>query len=251
MEYRSNFILSMFSGIFTILIQYYLWTAIFSNSKSPTVYGYTYIQMITYTLLAGLISKIVGAGFESNIADDIKNGGLSKFIVQPMGYILFRVSNFLGGKTIFFGVALMIISVILIILKTAQGLTISYIRIAAFLVVLLFAIILNGLIFFNISTVAFWVLESSHLFAIAGFIINIFSGGLFPLDIFGPVISNILRYMPFQYIIYFPINVINGKMSLSLVIEGLAIQCIWIALFGIFARVFWNSGMKRYTAAGG
>ena len=39
-------------------------------------------------------------GFEWEIVEDIKNGGLSKFIVQPIGYFAYRLACFLGRKAV-------------------------------------------------------------------------------------------------------------------------------------------------------
>jgi ABC-2 type transport system permease protein len=96
MEYRADFILSLCSGGFIILIQCFLWTAVFDSSPHPVVYGYTFPQMIAYSIMAGLVAKIVAAGFQWEIVADIKNGGLNKFIVQPMSYFLYRICCFLG-----------------------------------------------------------------------------------------------------------------------------------------------------------
>ena len=47
MEYRTDFFLSILSGGFIILIQCFFWTAVFSSSDNPIVYGYTYPQMLS------------------------------------------------------------------------------------------------------------------------------------------------------------------------------------------------------------
>ena len=79
LEYRINFLISLISAIYPIIIQSFLWTAIFQNSSQPVVYGYTYRQMIAYTFLAGLVARIVRTGFEYDIMDDVKSGKFSRF----------------------------------------------------------------------------------------------------------------------------------------------------------------------------
>ena len=98
LEYRANFALSLLSAAYPIIIQTYLWTAIYTNSTQAVVYGYTYRQMIAYTFLAGLASRIVRTGFEYDIMDDVKSGKFSKFQVQPLGYFAYRLCAFLGQK---------------------------------------------------------------------------------------------------------------------------------------------------------
>lgn len=45
--------------------------------------GYSYTEIIVYTLLAGLVSKLVITGFEYQINEDIKDGGLNKYLIRP------------------------------------------------------------------------------------------------------------------------------------------------------------------------
>ena len=98
LEYRINFLISLISAAYPILIQTFMWTAIFAASEGGVVYGYTYRQMLAYTFLAGLVARIVRTGFEYDIMEDIKNGKFSLFLVQPVGYFPYRLCSYLGQK---------------------------------------------------------------------------------------------------------------------------------------------------------
>ena len=58
-EYRLNFIFVLFSAFFPMIIQTFLWIAIFDNSQKQIVYGYTLSQMILYTILSQMIAKFL------------------------------------------------------------------------------------------------------------------------------------------------------------------------------------------------
>ena len=49
LEYRINFALSLVSAAYPILIQTFLWTAIYKSTAQEVVYGYTFRQIIAYT----------------------------------------------------------------------------------------------------------------------------------------------------------------------------------------------------------
>lgn len=85
MAYRSDFFISLISSVFPIIMQAYLWTALFQVGAADTN-GYTYEQMILYTLLAGVTSRLVSTGFELDVARDIKNGELNRYLVKPVHY---------------------------------------------------------------------------------------------------------------------------------------------------------------------
>lgn len=251
MEYRINFLLTIFSALIPIVIQYFLWDAIYKSSSKLEVYGYTFVQMITYTVLAAIFSKLLVTGFEWDVANDIKNGGLSKFIVQPIGYLLYRISMFIGGKLINTITMIILATSTLFILKFYLGIQLGLERVAFLITILFLALLLNFLIFFCISTLAFWMQEIWQMFVITRLAINIASGGVFPLDIFGPTVLKIVNFLPFKYTIYFPISVVNGKLSSNDLIQGILVQLVWIIVLFFTSNFLWNKGMKKYVAFGG
>lgn len=250
LEYRTDFLLSLISVIFPIILQYFLWTAIYSSSKK-IIYGYTYEQMIVYSIMAGMISKLIATGFEYDIYNDIKNGGFSKFIVQPIGYFEYKISSFLGQKLIQGIIIVSIISVALIIMNEFSIFNITITRFLFFLITLFLALILNYLIAYSLSAISFWVGEISYLFQMTSMIVNIVSGGVLPINVFGNKILSIFKFLPFQYTVYYPVNVIDGVLSNSEIIEGIMFQCIWIVLFFLISKVVWKFGSKKYMAIGG
>lgn len=251
MEYRSNFFLNMISALFPIFIQFFLWTSIYSGNPKGIINGYTYNQIIVYTIMANIVSRLVRTGFEYEVGDDIKNGGLNKFIIKPIDYSIYKFCCFIGQKLIHLLMMVIVISGLLIFLAVKFGSTFEPFHIFLFFGSLLLAFILNFTIFFAISTSAFWLFEIGFLFEAVRIIIIFLSGGIFPLDIFGKSATLILNYLPFKYTINFPVEILNGRLSLTLGLQGIFIQIIWIILFAILARLLWRTGTKRYVAVGG
>lgn len=98
MQYRVDFLVSMVSSIIPMGMAVFMWKAVYRETEA--VYGYNYTQMILYTILAAIISSLVSAGFASDIASDIKKGELNKFLIQPIGYLMYRFLYYLGGKLV-------------------------------------------------------------------------------------------------------------------------------------------------------
>lgn len=251
LEYRTNFLLSLLSIIFPAVMQYFFWTAVFKCSSSATIYGYTHSQMIFYSLISALMAKLVASGFEYEVNDDIKNGGLNKFIVKPIGYMFYRISCFLGEKSIQAVIIIVLIGFVTVLYKILFDLNIALINIIFFLVSMIFAIILNFLISFCVSTIAFLVDEVSYLFAMSAMFLNIISGGVLPVDVFPSVVQDIFKFLPFRYTIYSVVNIVSGRMSNIQSIEVLVLQIIWILIMSVVSNLLWKSGVKKYTAAGG
>jgi ABC-2 type transport system permease protein len=251
LEYRINFLISLISAAYPIFIQTFMWTAIFNASAGDVVYGYTYRQMIAYTFLAGLITRIVRTGFEYDIMDDVKNGKYSKFLVQPMGYFPYRLSSYFGQKLPSLVIILAILAAVLVGLNAFWGVSITLGRILLFLLVLALAVTLNFLIFYCISAVAFWIIEIGFLFEGIRIVTILLSGGIFPLEVFGERFVQVMKLLPFKYTVSYPINVLNGRLALAEVGEGILIQLVWIGACYLLAGFLWRLGGKRYVAVGG
>ncbi|WP_028561006.1 ABC transporter permease [Paenibacillus pinihumi] len=251
LEYRFNFFLSLISAVFPMIVHYYIWTAVYASAGEQQVFGYTYHEMIMYTILAAVISKLVLTHMEYAIAEDIKSGGLNKYIIQPITYFGFRISSYLGQRLIHFATSLIIILVLTFALNNSFNLHTSKERILVFCLSLILSIILSFLISYSICAFAFWLSEISYFFVVTSLLIQIMSGGMFPLEIFGEKLQLLFRFLPFHYLIYFPVNLLNGRIDGPMVWQGLAGQAIWILLLLVICRLVWKQGMKRYLGLGG
>lgn len=250
-EYRGDFILSIFSGFFVMIIQCCLWTAIFQSSETKVIYGYNYAQMISYLLITTVVSKIVATGFEWEIADDIKNGGLNKFIAQPINYFHYRIFAFLGRKVSQVVALIIFSSLILLGCSIFLDFDMNFFRIGFSLIFIVFALIINFLIYYILSTLAFVISEVWGIYMLASQSILFFSGGIFPLDVFSKEINTVFSYLPFQYIIYFPVNIINGRFSMDYIVKGAIVEIIWILILYVISNIMWRVNMKKYIAIGG
>jgi ABC-2 type transport system permease protein len=251
LEYRLNFLISLISAVYPIVIQTFLWTAIYNGSSQTELYGFTYPQMIAYTFLAGLAARLVHTGFEYEIMEDIKNGKFSTFLVQPLGYFPYRLSAFLGQKLPNLAIVLLFMAAVLVGLNAIWGINVGPGGILLFLVTLALAVILNFLIFYCFSAVAFWIVEIGFLFEGIRIVTVLLSGGIFPLEVFGPTALRVLSLLPFRYTVSFPLLVLNGQLPADSIAQGLAMQVVWIAATAALARLIWGQGGRRYVAVGG
>lgn len=251
MEYRFDFIMTLISMIFPVVTSICLWMAVNQNTDTISTTGYTYPQLLLYTILAALMSKLITSGFENEINEDIKMGGLNKYLVKPISYMKYRYYAFMGNK-----LPSLILFLILTVLSIAYfsiryGLSTDVITFFLFLLTLLLAISLRFLLFFCVAMWSFWFAEASGMFGTIRVVIWVISGGIFPLSIFGTSIESISKILPFQYLTQFSVDTISGRLLLAEIIQGLGIQCFWLLILGIVANALWNKGLKNYVAIGG
>lgn len=252
LEYRGNYLINLISIIFPIIMQYFVWSAVFAGKGDEVrIFGLTYAEALIYTLCAGFISKLIATDCHHRIAQDIKSGTLNNFLVQPVKYILYQIFRLFGEKVLENIIVLALLCVFVFGVAPNIGLSIQPFGIIAFLIVLIPAFILNFLIFLSVSMLAFWIVEVGRLYGIIDILVAIVSGAIFPLSIFGEKVSSLFGFLPFTYTTYFLTNTLNGTVTTYSLGRGVLVQALWIVIFFIICRVAWNIGLKKYTAVGG
>jgi ABC-2 type transport system permease protein len=119
---------------------------------------------------------------------------------------------------------------------------------------LLFALVsaiafaLRFLIQYTFALFAFWTERASALEQF-WFLLYLFLSGLIaPLEMFPPLMRQIVLWTPFPYFVYFPASVLVGlPVNWG---QGLLVMLGWGALFWVLNRWLWRQGLKQYSGMG-
>jgi ABC-2 type transport system permease protein len=113
------------------------------------------------------------------------------------------------------------------------------------------AVAINFLIFYMVGISTFYFGFVIGFNFIVSTIASLFSGNFIPLDILPPYLLNIANYLPFKFIVFVPISIITGKISLDnapiILLSGFA----WTIMLYLSAVILYKQGLKRYEAFGG
>lgn len=250
LEYRADFLANMASIVFPIIIQVSIWTNVYGKSREESMYGYSAGQMILYVIVAAVLGRFLSTGFEYEINEDIKEGGLNKYIARPVNYFWYRAFSFWGEKCS--AIIPYLISITFALAVSAAFKTaLSFTRVAAFMVAVLIALVICFSLYFCIGMLAFWISEVSRVFPAFSVILGLVSGGLFPLDVLGDGFASVKHYLPTNYMLQFPVDLlINKKMDVSIG-HSLEAGVIWSILLIALAHILWTKGLKKYVSIGG
>jgi ABC-2 type transport system permease protein len=250
-QYRVNFYFGLISVCFPLLIQVFLWKGLYSSAPGGILFGYTFSEMMMYAAFACLLAKIISATFIYEINEDIKNGGLAKYLVRPVNYRLYRFFEYLGEKVCLMLCSILLLLAIYIIGNYAAHKSFTMVHFIIFLPVVSLATLLNFSIFYAVAGIGFWMRESSGMLFIISLTGNIISGGIFPLDIFPGIFRAIFKVLPFQYTNYFSVSVLCGTLSARQILAGIILQLLWTIVCSEIGYKVWKAGLKNYTAVGG
>jgi len=98
---------------------------------------------------------------------------------------------------------------------------------------------------------AFWTLHAYGPRFALKMAMEFVSGRFFPLNILPTVLFKIVNFLPFSFLVFFPLNLYLGRLSTSEIYRGFLTQIIWIAVFAVLLKLLWSRGLRRYEAVGG
>jgi len=225
-----------------------VWTSIAATKGD--VNGFTANDFITYYMTLLIVDQITSNIVIHTFAYKIQDGTLSGELIRPIHPML---TNALVNNIAFKGLTIMGLVPIWIILfflfKPDFGnLALSGILLA--IPAMIVGFFIGFLLSAAITALAFWTTRIYSLYEFYYALHLLFSGQFVPLTLMPKLIQDIAQYLPFQLLIYFPIQLILGKLSSAQIVQGYVTAGVWLLISIAFFKWVWREGVKRYSAVG-
>jgi ABC-2 type transport system permease protein len=253
MAYRGDFLLGTILRFFPVITTILLWQAVYAGTPQRRIGGFSEQKMIAYLLLIH-VSRMFSSmpGLSGTIARDIREGTLKKYLLQPLdmiGYLLsYRAAHKVAYITTSAGPYA---GLFLLCSGYFAGLAPDATTLFAYVASLLLAFVIGFYFEVSMGMAGFWFLEVTSLLWVVNTVNYFVSGQMFPLDMLGPPWETILKWLPFQYLAYFPAVVFLGKIQGRELIEGLLMELAWAVVLIGLSRWLFARGLRRYSAYGG
>lgn len=230
------------------LVLVLMWSAIYSDQKN--IGGMTLQEMITYILVGNLFNAMVRNFLSNIIARDIKEGRLSMFLIKPMSYFSYILSQEIGRISLSTIMSVLTSALVIVFFKNIfiWNFDIIYFLIIALMIILAF--ITELLLYYLIGLIAFWTDEVDGIYATIDRIKKFFSGGYFPINILPLIFAQVSFFLPFVYSFYIPAQLYLKRLDPLTGMKGLLIQAMWIGILYVITKIVWNRGLKRYEGVG-
>ncbi len=124
----------------------------------------------------------------------------------------------------------------------------NFLTFVYFLTSLFLGLILAFEFDFFIGLIAFWLIQVKSFKYMLQYIIFFFAGAVLPLDLFPQSLQSIAELLPFQYLVFFPIQIFLGKQEDPG--QGFLIALSWIIGLYLFSRFVLIRGIRKYEAVG-
>lgn len=243
MHYRAWLAMMQLANVVVPAISLLVWRGAIEQGATPPV---TESFLTTYLVLVSVVGMLTSSWTSGFLAESIRLGGLSSWLVRPCSTHLNGIANNLGEKTVKIFLLIPLVTVLGIIFRTEVDLPSAVTRWLAFAVSLLLAGAMTYSLDIMIGSLAFWFEEVSAVNRLRFLLSGLLSGSLIPLALFPPMFAGFLNAQPFRFMVSFPLEVLLGNPSTG----SYALQLGWTAAFVGAAVLTWRVGLRSYQGAG-
>jgi ABC-2 type transport system permease protein len=244
--YQIEFILEFISAAFVpAAIQWVLWYAMFRIGGASEIGGMDYKGMIHYTLMSILFTQIRGGDLDFELAEMIRSGQLSNYLLRPVGAVEFIYLRGLGPK--------LFISIFCLIIGMLIGffLGLSPLRILGAMILALLGNAIHYQISASLSAAAFLWEEAYSLLMVKNMVVSFLSGELIPLNLFPQSMQWLWKSTPFYLYVFGPTQYALGHWTNAEYVQQLLISGAWLIAGFVMIKTTWGLGIRRYLSLGG
>jgi ABC-2 type transport system permease protein len=251
LSYRIDFWLQFVAGVLIqIGLAFFLWQALFERRGGVEIGGYGFRGLMFYYLMVPLVDRAIRGPEMSFIAPEIYEGTLSKYLIYPVPFFLYKFVTHFAQSFAFLFQFLLTLTVSLLIFGNPPEFRIG----VGSMMMGIGAMASATVLYFSLSSIfecfAFWADNVWSLLVMLRLVIFFLGGGMVPLSMFPEGMVHILDYTPFPYLTSFPIRCLVGEIAMGEFLAGILKIVVWSALFAVIVRRFWRRGLLVYTGVG-
>jgi ABC-2 type transport system permease protein len=247
-QYRANLLMYLLYWLVSPIIYLAVWTSI-ANVKG-SVNGFTANDFTTYYMVLLICDQVTSNIVIHTFGYKIQDGTLSGELIRPIhpmltnalvNNIAFKFLTIMGFAPIWF---------ILFFLFKPNFSSVTLNGVLLSIPAMILGFLIGYLLSATITSLAFWTTRvySIHEFYFA--LSLLFSGQFVPLTLMPKIIQDIAQYLPFQLLLYYPIQLIRGNLSSQQIIQGYVMAGIWLVISITLFNLVWRNGVKRFSAVG-
>ena len=203
-----------------------------------------------YYLAALVVRLLTGAWVIWEVNFEIRQGTLAFRLLRPVHPLVAYACENVGAMPLRLAAALPI-AIIAVLVAGPEHVTGDPVLLAVFPLSIVGGWLIMFLAMSLIGALAFFVESSGSLFEVWLGLFGVFSGYLVPLELFPRWLEAAARFLPFRYMLAFPVEMIVGMTARGAALAELAVQWAFVALLALAARAAWRLGLRRFAAFGG
>ncbi|MED4988034.1 ABC transporter permease [Parageobacillus toebii] len=241
LAYRLATIVWMTGAIVQPLITMVVWMNIDPSQSDAFIF---------YFMAVIFVERMTSAWDVWELDHEIREGTFSNYIIRPLHPIHWAIAENIVYKVLFL-VILVPIWMVAALFVPALRFDVTGGQAFLFLTAVLIGAALRFLLSYACGLLGFWITKVTAVYSLLEVISLFLSGRIAPLSMLPPLLQQWSVFLPFRYMIGFPIDIITGAINQKEIMNGFWIAFIWVVLFIIAVQWLWKAGLKKNQAVGG
>jgi ABC-2 type transport system permease protein len=247
LQYRASLVIWMIGHILEPIVYLVVWSTV-SISHGDSVGGYSTAEFAAYFIVLMIVNHITFAWIMWEYEYRVRQGILSFALLKPVHPIHSDVADNVAYKLITLPLMLLIAGGMSLAFNPAFSKALwTYV---AFIPALFLAFAVRFLFEWTLAQAAFWITRVSAINQVYYVILLFLSGQVAPLALFPYPVRVLADFLPFRYMVGFPVELFLGRLTPEQAFTGMAIQCAWVVGGLFMLRFIWQAGVRNYSAVG-
>jgi ABC-2 type transport system permease protein len=239
----------MFSIVAGAYVSLAVWLAVLGDRPMLGIYDRS--GLITYYLGSSVISMLTAAWAGYFVAQNIRDGGLDRYLIRPWDYFHSFVINNVGEKITKLTILLPMALVLAWAFRADLTWSITWGRALLLPASVLMAAGISLLMNASVGLLAFWTADISGISTFYLVLEGLLTGWLIPLDLFPPALKQWVLLTPFRFMLSLPVEILVGARPTAELLGLVGVQLVWLLALIVLYRLLWTRGLRVYSSAGG
>lgn len=250
LTYRFDTTIYALTSLVTPLLGLFIWLTI--QESTPTL-AYNQSEIVFYFLAAAICGSITTAWGAYFIYDDIKKGTILGYLTRPFSILENFATNNIVEKIFKVSIIGIALSITWMFFAYSKGIQLPLKLEFLPLVILALGLALTMMILIDVSMglTAFWLDDVDFVTGTFFTADALLSGRIVPITFLPDYLKSFSHYLPFRYLVSFPIEIALGKLSNSDLIQGFIILICWTIAFWYIQKLLYKEGTKKFGGYGG
>ncbi|MCB0105189.1 MAG: ABC-2 family transporter protein [Caldilineaceae bacterium] len=246
-QYRASLAIWMIGRVLQPLIYLVVWTTV-ARARGGDVNGYGEADFAAYYIMQMVVTQATFSWIMWEYDYIIRSGQFNFKLLRPIHPIHADVADNLAYKLL--TVVILIPAVFFLAWLFPPTFNPQVWSIAAGGLAIVLAFILRFTIDWTLAMCALWTSRVSAINQTYEITLVFLSGNFAPLAVMPVWIQLIATFLPFRWIIAFPIELTLGRLTVQEMLIGFGAQLFWLAVAQIALSLVWRAGVKQYSAVG-
>ncbi|MBI4836242.1 MAG: ABC-2 family transporter protein [Candidatus Abawacabacteria bacterium] len=206
-------------------------------------------QTVIYFVFLALVGRLTSTWVASDTINYIQSGELSHFLLSPVpgSYIAQRIVFELNLKKSRLKVTIPLALIFYFVLSYYFSLHIPALsQLVFFPFAAISGYIITFFLWLIVASTTFWLYHSSGVIDLVDNIIPAFDGSLIPYMFLPVALVEIFQYLPFRYMLSFPLEIVSAPMTPEALWFGILMSLFWGIALILLTQIVWHKGLKAY-----